>query len=184
MILATATVLLSMFDNTVAAFVGGTFWKLENEDKSAVYFEGDFATPEEMAAYGAELCKLTEAEGAVLLMNENNALPLKAGARVSCFSNSSVNLVYGGTGSGNIDASKADNLKTALEKVGLSVNETLWNFYTEGAGSKFARKKGGMVSLASAVVTEVPWNVYTDEVKNSVASYGDAAIVVISRVGG
>jgi len=30
----------------------------------------------------------------------------------------------------------------------------------------------------------VPWNVYTDEVKNSVASYGDAAIVVISRVGG
>lgn len=183
-IFAAASVLLSMFDNTVAAFVGGTFWKLENEDKNAVYFEGDFASHEEMAKYGTELCKLTEAEGAALLMNENNALPLKTGAKVSCFSNSSVNLVYGGTGSGNIDASKADNLKTALEKAGLSVNETLWNFYAEGAGSKYARKKGGMVSLASAVVTEVPWNVYTDEVKNSVASYGDAALVVISRVGG
>ena len=32
--------------------------------------------------------------------------------------------------------------------------------------------------------TEVPWNVYTDDVKDSVASYGDAAIVVLSRIGG
>ncbi len=183
-ILSIALVLLSMFDNTVAAFVGGTFWELENADENAIYFESDFSSHEEMRQYGLELCKLVEAEGAALLMNENNALPLKAGANVSCFSNSSVNLVYGGTGSGNIDASTADNLKTALEKAGLKVNETLWNFYTEGAGSKYARKKGGMVSLASAVVTEVPWSVYTDEVKASVGSYGDAAIVVISRVGG
>ena len=33
-------------------------------------------------------------------MNENDALPLKEGAKVSTFSNSSVNIVYGGTGSG------------------------------------------------------------------------------------
>ena len=31
---------------------------------------------------------------------------------------------------------------------------------------------------------EAPWGVYTDEVKGSVAQYGDAAIVVLSRVGG
>ena len=41
-------------------------------------------------------------------MNNNNALPLAADAKVSTFSSSSVNLVYGGTGSGNIDASTAD----------------------------------------------------------------------------
>ena len=41
-IMIPVTVILSMFDNTVAAFVGGTFWKLENEDESAVYFESDF----------------------------------------------------------------------------------------------------------------------------------------------
>ena len=40
------------------------------------------------------------------------------------------------------------------------------------------------MSLASATVAEAPWSVYTDEVKNSVAEYGDAAIVVLSRVGG
>lgn len=183
-ILMIALVLLSMFDNTVAAFVGGTFWELENEDKNAIYYESDFSSHKEMREYGIELCKLVEAEGAVLLLNENNALPLKAGANVSCFSGSSVKLVYGGTGSGNIDASTADNLKTALEKTGMNVNETLWNFYSKGKGSKYARENGSMVSLASAVVAEVPWSVYTDEVKASVASYGDAAIVVISRVGG
>lgn len=177
-------IVLSMFDNTVAAFVGGTFWELENADASANYYESDFATAEEMTEYGLELCQAVEAEGAALLMNENNALPLAEGSKVSCFSSSSVNLVYGGTGSGNIDASTADNLKTALEKVDMNVNETLWNFYTEGAGSEYARAAGGMVSLASAVVAEVPWNVYTEDVKNSVASYGDAAIVVLSRVGG
>lgn len=183
-IMIPVTVFLSTFDNTVAAFVGGTFWELKNEDENAVYFTSDFASAEEMTQYGIELCETVEAEGAALLLNENQALPLAEGANVSCFSSSSVNLVYGGTGSGNIDASTADNLKTALEKSGFHVNETLWNFYSEGEGSAYAREKGGMVSLASATVAEVPWSVYTEEVKESVSSYKDAAIVVISRVGG
>ena len=175
---------VKMFDNTMAAFFGGTFWELQNEDKNAVYFKSDFATNEEMAAYGEEICHQVEAEGAVLLMNENNALPLTSGAKVSCFSNSSVNLVYGGTGSGNIDASKADNLKSALEKAGLVVNESLWNFYLSDEIAKYARKGGGMVSLESAKVSEVPYNLYPGDVLSSVSAYGDAAIVVFSRVGG
>lgn len=81
---------------------------MENRDDSAVYYEADFASKEEMVHYGLKLCQQVEAEGAALLMNENNALPLAKGSKVSCFSNSSVNLVYGGTGSGNIDASTAN----------------------------------------------------------------------------
>ncbi|MBQ9765952.1 MAG: glycoside hydrolase family 3 protein [Lachnospiraceae bacterium] len=183
-ILAVAMVIVSMFDNTIAAFFGGTFWKLKNPDENAIYYEPDFESVDEMIEYGLEICRKVEAEGAALLMNNNNALPLNKGANVSCFSNSSTNLVYGGTGSGNIDASTADNFKTALEKVGININKTLWDFYSVGEGASYARKNGGMVSLASAEVTEVPWNIYTDDVKNSVASYGDAAIVVFSRVGG
>ena len=67
---------LHMFDNTVAAFVGGTFWELENPDQSARYFQGDFNSVEEMIDYGLEVCRQVEAEGAALLMNENGALPL------------------------------------------------------------------------------------------------------------
>lgn len=48
----------------------------------------------------------------------------------------------------------------------------------------YKRGSGGTIATASAVVTEVPWNEYTDEVKDSVSSYGDAAIVTLSRVGG
>lgn len=183
-ILIAVLVIITIFDNTVAAFAGGKFWELKNEDKDAIYFESDFSSVEEMVEYGLEVAERVEAEGAALLLNENNTLPLQNGANVSLFSNSSVNLVYGGTGSGNIDASTADNLKTAMEKSGFNVNETLWNFYSEGDGAKYARKKGGVVTLTSAKVTEVPWSVYTDDVKDTVSSYGDAAIVVLSRVGG
>ena len=111
------SIFLQKFDNTVAAFVGGTFWNLQNEDPSAQYFTSDFASAEEMVDYGLVLCQQVEAEGAALLMNNNNALPLASDAKVSTFSTSSANLVYGGTGSGNIDASSADTLRTALEKV-------------------------------------------------------------------
>ncbi len=183
-IMTPVTVIMSMFDNTVAAFVGGTFWKLKDKEETAQYFKSDFESAEEMIEYGLELCEQVEEEGASLLVNENEALPLEKGAKVSCFSSSSANLVYGGTGSGNIDASKADNLKTALEKSGFEVNETLWNFYTEGEGKEYTRAAGGMVTTESAKVAEVPWDVYTDEVKDSVESYGDAAIAVFSRVGG
>ena len=177
-------IVLTTFDNTVSAFVGGTFWELENEDPSAKYYEADFASVEETDKYGTELVQRVEEEGAALLMNENHALPLDKGAKVSCFSNSSVNLVYGGTGSGNIDASKADNLKTALEKSGFAVNEKLWDFYQSEEIAEYARVTGGMVSTESTKVSEVPWDKYTEEAKASVEEYGDAAIVVLSRVGG
>ena len=175
---------LRIFDNTVAAFVGGTFWQLENEDPDAQYFTSDFATPEEMVAYGLALCEQVEGEGAALLTNENGALPLAEGAAVSCFSTSSVDLVYGGSGSGNIDASSADTLKDALQSAGFAVNETLWNFYTEGPGSEYLRVGGTGVLSTGAEINEAPWSVYTPEVLASVADYGDAAIVVLSRVGG
>ncbi len=186
MIIVPVSIALSVFDNTLAAFVGGTFWELENEDPNAQYFTSDFASAEEMAAYGDELCRQVEAEGAVLLMN-NGALPLADGAKVSTLSSSSVNLVYGGTGSGNVDASKADNLKVALEKSGFTVNPTLWDFYLSEEGSAYNRSAGSgesAVLMGQASIAEVPVEVYPEEVKSSFAAYGDAVIITISRVGG
>ena len=185
-------VIASMFDNTITLFFGGTFWELENEDPTAVYYEGDFATEEERNAAGAELVKQVEAEGASLLTNENNTLPLAEGSKVSLFSTSSVNIVYGGTGSGNVDSSKCDNLKVALEKEGFSVNQTLWDFYETGDAAEYTRGNAGAVvqdsatasGYGSAEIVEAPWSLYTDDVINSIGEYGDAAIVVLSRIGG
>ena len=176
-----AAVLVSMFDNTVTLFLGQSFWELVDEAPGAVYFESDYLTDEARLEAGYDLVKQVEGEGAALLMN-NGALPLKKGSNVSLFSTSSVNLVYGGTGSANVDSSKADTLKTAMEKVGFHVNETLWDFYLTGEGSKYTRQSGGFTD--SAKVGEAPWSAYTPEVLDSISSYGDSAIVTLSRVGG
>ncbi|MBR3768913.1 MAG: glycoside hydrolase family 3 C-terminal domain-containing protein [Lachnospiraceae bacterium] len=190
-IFAIVMVVCNMFDNTVALFVGGTFWELENEDPNYIYYEGDFATEADRVAAGAALVEQVEAEGAALLMNEAKALPLASGAKVSLFSTSSVNIVYGGTGSANVDTTKCDNLKTALEKEGFEVNGTLWDFYESGAAKEYSRGNAGAVVQDSATSTyggaeivEAPWNLYTEDVLASVEGYGDAAIVVLSRIGG
>ena len=80
-ILTAAMIVVSMFDNTIALFTGGTFWELKNTDDSVVYYEGDFATEAERTAAGAALVKQVEAEGASLLTNENKTLPLAKGLK-------------------------------------------------------------------------------------------------------
>ncbi|MBR2044994.1 MAG: glycoside hydrolase family 3 C-terminal domain-containing protein [Agathobacter sp.] len=194
-ILTAATVVIGMFDNTFALFVGGTFWEVVNEDKNAVYYENEY-TDEERLEAGANFVKQVEAEGATLLTNVDKALPLEKGAKVSLFSTSSVNIVYGGTGSGNVDASKCKNLKAALEEDGeFVVNPTLWDFYSEGgAAAEYTRGNAGAVvqdsatasGYGSAEIVEAPWSLYeeTEGVLESIEEYGDAAIVVLSRIGG
>ena len=186
LLLSVGAAVVKLFDNTMAAMLGGQFWTLVNEDPNAIYFQMDFDSEEEMLAYGDQICYQVEAEGAALLMN-NGALPLAAGSKVSTMSTSAVNLVYGGTGSGNVDASKADNLKVALEKSGLTVNPTLWDFYLTGEGAAYSRDYGEGESaalLGSFNVGEAPMSAYTQEVLDSFAAYGDAVIITLSRIGG
>lgn len=130
--------------------------------------------------------KLAE-EGFVLLKNENAALPMNKGARISVFSKNSVNLSYGGSGSGGFDTSNNKNLYESLNDAGFVTNPTLKNFY-ESSQSGTVRTanssdldNGDNQKIAAA---ETPQNKYTDAVKNSYADYSDAALVVITRIGG
>ena len=194
-IMTVVTIFCGMFDNTIALFTGGTFWEVVNEDPSVVHYENEY-TDEERVAAGAAFVKQVEAEGATLLTNIDNALPLDAGNKVSLFSTSSVNIVYGGTGSGNVDSSKCKDLKTALEEDGdFVVNPVLWDFYLtveNEDGELFTRGNAGAVvqdsatasGYGSAEIVEVPWNYYTEDVLASIEEYSDAAIVVLSRIGG
>jgi len=130
--------------------------------------------------------KLAE-EGFVLLKNENAALPMNKGARISVFSKNSVNLSYGGSGSGGFDTSNNKNLYESLNDAGFVTNPTLKNFY-ESSQSGLVRTanssdldNGDNQKIATA---ETPQSKYTDAVKNSYADYSDAALVVITRIGG
>ena len=192
-ILIPVNIVVNMFDNTISLLLpGNKFWELKNADPNAIYYNSDYASEAERIAAGNKLCYQLEAEGAVLLTN-NGALPLKQGAKVSTLSVNSVDLTYGGTGSGNVDASKADNLKQALEKSGFEVNAKLWDWYGSKEASKLLDKiekesgesKGESAVLAGqAPILEINPADYPEDVKNSISEYGDAVIITFSRVGG
>ena len=158
-------------------------------DEDTEYFKSDFSSDEELAAYEEALCAQVEAEGAALLMNKNEALPLASGAKVSLFGHGSVDLVYGGTGSGSVDTSSAPTLKEALENVGIVVNETLWDLYSsDSMMSNYSRQTPDSISDTLEAntlyaVNEAPWSELSSA-ESSFAEYGDAAIFVISRSGG
>ncbi len=150
-------------------------------------FVSDYATSAEQAAAADLICESVVANGAVLLLNRGDALPLSGNEKVSLFGTSSARFVYGGTGSGGMDNSKATSLKTALEQDGFTVNPTLWAFYTEGKGKDYGLKDAGgslnnyIFKNEEFAVNEVPQSAYTAAEWDSVAQYGDAAIVVIGR---
>lgn len=130
--------------------------------------------------------KLAE-EGFVLLKNENAALPMNKGARISVFSKNSVNLSYGGSGSGGFDTSNNKNLYESLNDAGFVTNPTLKRFYESSQSGPVRTANssdldnGDNQKIATA---ETPQSKYTDAVRNSYADYSDAALVVITRIGG
>lgn len=168
--------------NAFTCMIGDTTGKIVNYDEKAQYYKVDFNSVDEQVNYENALVEKIETEGATLLKNDG-ALPLMSGNKVSCFSTSSVNLVYGGTGSGAVDSAKAPTLKNALTAEGLKVNPDLWNFYKSGEGKKYKRQNGNMAGGQSAI-GEAPWSAYSYDVLKSIESYSDAAIVVLSRIGG
>lgn len=130
--------------------------------------------------------KLAE-EGFVLLKNENAALPMNKGARISVFSKNSVNLSYGGSGSGGFDTSNNKNLYESLNDAGFVTNPTMKSFYESSQSGPVRTANssdldnGDNQKIAAA---ETPQSKYTDAVRNSYADYSDAALVVITRIGG
>ena len=161
-----------------------------DSDEDTEYFKSDFASDEERVAYEEELCATVEAEGAALLKNDNEALPLSEGAKVSLFGHGSVDLMYGGTGSGAVDTASAPTLKDALTANGIEVNETLWDFYSsDEMMENYSRKTPDAISdtleaNTQYAVNEAPWSTVEEGAGDSFADYGDAAIVVFSRSGG
>jgi beta-glucosidase len=153
------------------------------EGEDAEYFASDFGSDEDRQAYLADVGTRISAEGITLLENDG-ALPLAEGARISVFGQSAVDPVYGGTGAGSLDTSEAVDLQQSLRDAGFELNPTLWDFYESGAGKDFRRAVPDVYGEGDFVVNEVPQSAYPDEVKASYGDYADAAVVVLGRSGG
>ena len=130
-----------------------------------------------------------ESEGAVLLRNENNTLPLTDVTKINLLGYRSYNHVFSGTGSGATDSSSAVTLKDALEASGIEVNPApeeagiytiSFNDETEGTGL-YSRFMGASFSLTS----EPSVSEFTGDASfENLAAYSDTAIVTIGRIGG
>lgn len=158
-------------------------------DPGKEYYTADF-TSEQQVEEGQKVVEDVVRNGAVLLLNRNGALPLSEGSKITLASINSAKFVYGGTGSGGMNTEGIDTLKEALEKDGFAVNPTMWAFYTEGAGKDYGRElaSGSLNNFifdnSQFKVNEVPVSRYSNTEWDSVKEYGDAAVVVFSRVCG
>ena len=162
----------TVFDRALRTFVGETSNAVSN-DTSYIYNKSPLTSAEllkEKNAYAKEVV----GEGVVLLKREGNYLPYKKGTKFSFFSASSATLVGGG------------DLKSSFTSAGFEVNETLWNFYSNGEGSKY-KKGSGSISFGDAMdysINECPLSVIksVDGLESSFA--GTTAVFVISRTCG
>ncbi|MDO4619926.1 MAG: glycoside hydrolase family 3 protein [Lachnospiraceae bacterium] len=134
---------------------------------------------------------LEEEEGAVLLRNENNALPLtKEETKVTLFGHAVAQPLYknasaGSNGYKNEGEHRID-LYTALKNAGFEINDTLFDAYKN---SKTERGTGAFDFVTSTTsvfsMGEESIDFYTDEIQKSWNdSYNDVAIVMLAREGG
>lgn len=191
-----ANVVTTNFEQVINIALGTETTRVEadsDDTSDTEYFKSDYGSVEEVKEAGKAVAERLTEEGAVLLKNDNAALPIAANAKVSVFGHSSVNVIVCGTGSADIDASEAPTFKEALESRGVEVNPSLWQFYEENIenyktnpekGDNSIRNGADGVSEGEYTANEIPWAEYTSASKADFDAYSDAAIVVISRLGG
>ena len=168
-----------MFYSAITPFMTANFNPLLTGQKQVT--TGQSLTVEQAADQSRAMAQELVQEGAVLLKDQNNALPLAEGSAVNLFGYGSVDPIYGGSGSGASDTSSNVDLVTGLTNAGFSVNQELVDFYKKSGVSRAAQKGFEGSNFTPA---EVPAAQYTDALLQNAKAFSDVAIVTISRVGG
>ena len=139
------------------------------DDSQGKYY-GSFTSMEDAKKAAEQLTKEIASEGDILLKNNNKTLPLNGSAWVSVFGVRADNLVGASDSSGAFsgDSEGSDStVADALTKAGFNVNPTLRQLYDNESSS-----------IGNEITN------FSGQVQSSIATYNDAAIVVLSREGG
>ncbi|MBQ9552921.1 MAG: glycoside hydrolase family 3 protein [Clostridia bacterium] len=139
-----------------------------------------------IAAETRALAVEIEAEGVVLLKNEENALPLGE-KRVNVFGAGSAEPFYGGAGSGAVTTDDPVSFYEALDTAGIAYNTELKDLYERHIRS-FTPKTDNTVinnllqlALAKSALSEMPIKYLTKTILERAKAYSDTALLVISR---
>lgn len=137
------------------------------------YFDSKYSSIKELKAAGEAKVREVEGEGIVLLKNEGNVLPLAAGSKVSLVGVTVMDPVYGGTGSGAVDADGAPNYLDVLTGAGFEVvDKPLLDYYVENEAKRNTYEIG-----------EVRWKKVSKNHDDTLGQ-GEDVIYVVGRVGG
>ena len=139
----------------------------------ARYFESKYNSIAELKAAGEAKVREVEGEGIVLLKNDNNILPLKEGSDVALVGVTILDPVYGGTGSGAVDANGAANYYDVMTQAGYNVvDKELLDYYVEKEAKRNAHEIG-----------EIKWSKVKKNNGDTIGN-GEDVIFVVGRVGG
>ena len=127
-----------------------------------------------------DVCEEVASEGIIMTKNDGT-LPLTGVTNLNVFGWASTNPVYGGTGSGTVDASTAVTLLKGLENAGFSLNSELSDKYT---AYRADRPQITINNGQDWTLPEPTADSYGDTLMNSAKSFSDTALVVIARCGG
>lgn len=131
----------------------------------------------------AEFSRKVAAEGAVLLRNENAALPLVSSDNVAIFGRTQINYYRSGTGSGgSVNVTHTTNLLDGLRsKAAITINEELAAVYEKWIGENPFDNGGGGWASEPWHQKEMP---ISDELAAAARQTSNKAIVVIGRTAG
>ena len=184
----------SLLNNSATIYTCSWGWNKENFTGKKLFYTPLQKSKELAYNHSRDIAIQTQEEGTVLLKNQNSALPLSENEmRVSVFGTGSVNIAYGGTGSGNGSDLERVSLYSALDDNGFLVNPNLKSFYEKKYTEGYHRGLGTDMNGAfygnkgrrnyGYSINEVEKEAYA-EVFDSFSSYNDAALIVFSRSGG
>ena len=131
----------------------------------------------------AEVARKAAGESIVLLRNEN-ALPLSGSEKVALYGISAIDFVAGGTGSGDVNKAYVVNMEEAMAKAGFTLDKNLSDYYKAYVAydkaqnalsgttfSWFSRRKLAEIAIPAAAIANE-------------AKANDVAVIVLGRNAG
>ena len=175
--------LIPSYNRMIDSIAGGISQSMSNKGIDTTGLDLDYNktdyTKETFAAAKEDMKYRIGAEGIVLLENDG-LLPLREGTAVTLFSaNSDQNAGAGFVGGGT-------PVKDVLTASGLTVNEAMWKFYTEGNGKDYGLASGS-ISYGDAEdfrINEAPLSVLQSEAGLLDSVQGTIPVYWLKRVAG
>ena len=139
LVLVTATLVVPLnkfLYNTICSVMGGETKYTISGDPSSVAqrFTSDYESKNDVLKAANDLNTEIVSEGIVLLKNEQNALPLPEGSKITVFGKNSVNPVLGGSGSNDGSSTESvGDVYECLTRSKFEVNPVMYDFYKSSA---------------------------------------------------